>query len=153
MTALQGLGARVVLTRSGDQSLGLAERPAVAVNSDADLFISIHCNSNGTKNSATGIETYYHLAEPSSRLLAEAVHDNVCTITGMCDRRARSDSSLYSSGLAVLRRLENTGIPGLLLECGYMNNASDCSKLGNANYRKKVAKGISEGVREYIVGN
>ncbi|MCX6343659.1 MAG: N-acetylmuramoyl-L-alanine amidase [Armatimonadetes bacterium] len=151
--SLQKLGAKVILTRSTDQAVGLPERPGAAVDSGADIFISIHCNSNGTRNNLTGIETYYHMLEPSSRLLAEAVHDNVCTITGMCDRSARSDGRLYAGGLAVLRRLEGTGIPGFLVECGYLNNASDCSKLCSADYRKKVAQGIIKGVREYIEGN
>ncbi len=150
---LQKLGAKVILTRTTDQAVGLPERPGAAVDAGADLFVSIHCNSNGTLNSSTGIETYYHMLEPSSRLLAEAVHDNVCATTGMCDRRARSDRSLYASGLAVLRRLEGTGIPGLLIECGYVNNSSDCLKLCNSDYRKKVAKGIVQGLREYVEGN
>ncbi len=150
--ALEREGARTLLTRSGDTTMGLSARPEVALNNRADFFISIHCNSNGVKNSATGIETYYHLNESSPRALAYAVHAGVCSATGMCDRKARSDGSLYSTGLAVLRRLENTGLPGILLECGYLNHSSDRAKLTDSNYRAKLAEGIVAGLKAYVEG-
>ena len=72
----------------------------------------------------------------------------------MCDRRARSDWSLpYGlSGLGVLRALTGSGIPGILLECGYINNSSDRAKLLNADYRKKLANGIVTGLKAYVEG-
>ncbi len=151
-SALHAQGAKVILTRTSDVAMGLAARPEMALNCSADFFISIHCNSNGTLNSASGIETYYHKYEPSPMALAYAVHMGVCNSTGMCDRRPRSDSSLYGSGLAVLRRLENTGLPGILIECGYLNTASDRNKLLSSEYRKKLAAGIVEGLKSYVEG-
>ncbi|MCL5103962.1 MAG: N-acetylmuramoyl-L-alanine amidase [Armatimonadetes bacterium] len=150
--ALKHDGAQVIMTRSDDRAMGLAARPEVAVGAGADFFISLHCNSNGSPNSSTGIETYYHAQEPSPKILAYAVHDGVCATTGMCDRRARSDRSLYASGLAVLRRLEGSGIPGILVECGYINHSSDCARLLDSNYRKKLAQGIVAGLKEYVEG-
>ncbi|MCE5315527.1 MAG: N-acetylmuramoyl-L-alanine amidase [Armatimonadota bacterium] len=149
---LKAQGARTALTRTSDVAMGLAARPEVALAAGADFFISIHCNSNGTPNSASGIETYYHFYEPSPMALAYAVHAGVCTATGMCDRKPRSDKSLYESGLAVLSRLENSNTPGILLECGYMNHSSDRAKLLDANYRKKLAAGIVSGLKAYVEG-
>lgn len=150
--ALTAAGARATLARPGDETMGLAARSRVAIDNAADFFISLHCNSNTSANSSTGIETYYHLQEPSPRALAYAIHVGVCASTGMCDRKARSDSSLYSSGLGVLRELEGTGIPGVLLECGYLNHASDRAKLLSADHRAKLADGIVAGLRAYVEG-
>lgn len=153
VAALSKEGARTLLTRDGDQDMGLAARSEVAINSGADFFISLHCNSNLAPGSATGIETYYHFQEPSPKLLACAVHDGVCKFTGMCDRHPRSDRSLpYDTGLAVLRRLTDTGIPGILLECGYVNHSGDRAKLLDPTYRAKLAKGIVAGLKAYIEG-
>lgn len=152
VAALEREGARTMLTRSGDYVMGLAARPEVAINNNADFFISIHCNSNGSPNSATGIETYYHMYDPSPMALAYAIHAAMCNATGMCDRRARSDRTLYTSGLAVLRRLAGTGIPGVLLECGYINHSSDRARLTNSEYRKKLAAGIVAGLKAYVEG-
>lgn len=150
--ALSRLGAKVELTRESDQYVSLSARPDTAVRCGADFFISLHCNSNLAPNSASGIETYYHMEEPSPKLLAYAIHDGVCKYTGMCDRRARSDRKLYESGLAVLRGLSGTGIPGILLECGYLNNNSDRAKLLDAGYRAKLVAGIIAGLKAYVEG-
>ncbi|MBI5182305.1 MAG: N-acetylmuramoyl-L-alanine amidase [Nitrospirae bacterium] len=48
---------KVYLTREDDTFIPLPQRPAIAAGKDADLFISIHVNSN-TKRSSRGIETY-----------------------------------------------------------------------------------------------
>ena len=150
--ALEKEGARAVLTRSGDYYIGLAARPEVAISQGADFFISAHCNANDFSNTASGIETYYHKDEPSPKALGYAIHAGVCTFTGMCDRRARSDTKLYSSGLAVLRRLSGTSIPGILLECGYINHDSDRGKLLDAGYRRKLVAGIVAGFKAYVEG-
>lgn len=150
--AFERQGVRTRLTRDGDQVIGLAARSEIALNNGADFFISIHCNSNGSPNSVSGIETYYHMYEPSPRALAFALHQGVCAYTGMCDRKARSDRSLYSSGLAVLRRLAGTGLPGVLVECGYLNHSSDRGRLLNAEYRRKLAEGIVAGLKAYVEG-
>jgi len=52
------LGAEVVLTRDGDNTLPLKARTASANSEDADLFVSIHANANPTGR-LRGIETYY----------------------------------------------------------------------------------------------
>ena len=54
----QRLGVKVVLTRTEDVTLPLAERTKIANESKADLFISVHTNASKNK-SASGIETYY----------------------------------------------------------------------------------------------
>jgi N-acetylmuramoyl-L-alanine amidase len=58
-TALEArLGVRVILTRDGDQSVGLDERAAVANNNEADLFISLHANAS-VRESMAGAEVFY----------------------------------------------------------------------------------------------
>ena len=52
------LGADVVQTRESDVFVELEERTRIANDGDADLMISIHCNSART-SSVRGIETYY----------------------------------------------------------------------------------------------
>jgi N-acetylmuramoyl-L-alanine amidase len=52
------LGARVILTRDGDQTVGLDERAAVANNNKADLFISLHANAS-VRPGVSGAEVFY----------------------------------------------------------------------------------------------
>jgi N-acetylmuramoyl-L-alanine amidase len=54
----EGLGIRVVLTRTADYYVGLKERTAIANNNRADLFLSIHANAT-FRREIEGFETYY----------------------------------------------------------------------------------------------
>ncbi|HEY3347226.1 MAG TPA: N-acetylmuramoyl-L-alanine amidase, partial [Nitrospirota bacterium] len=51
------LGCKVVMTRDRDVFIDLDARPGIAVQNDADLFISIHANAS-PNSAAHGIETY-----------------------------------------------------------------------------------------------
>ena len=52
------LGVRVVMTRDDDRAVSLDERDAIANNSKADLFLSLHANSSPLA-SVKGTEVYY----------------------------------------------------------------------------------------------
>ena len=55
---LERRGVEVILTRQEDRFLSLEERTAVANDSRADLFVSIHANASKSRK-PRGIETYF----------------------------------------------------------------------------------------------
>ncbi|MGD8353700.1 MAG: N-acetylmuramoyl-L-alanine amidase [Pseudomonadota bacterium] len=70
----EGLGIKVVLTRTADYYVGLKERTAIGNNNRADLFLSIHANATFRRD-ITGYETYYlnmKSTNDQARELAEA---------------------------------------------------------------------------------
>jgi N-acetylmuramoyl-L-alanine amidase len=149
-TALESCGAKVVMTRDHDVDVPLYDRPKLANEIHADLFISIHNDSNRTPNSASGSTTYYHASEPSSRALAMCVQDAVRAVTGLPSRGALSDEVLYTNGLAVLRA---STMPAVLCEVAYINHAGDRKRLLDADFQLHVAEAICDGLRCYIEGN
>ncbi len=84
--ALRKRGVRVVLTRTGDLPVPLANRPAIANAIQADLFLSIHCNSMATAEQRavqTGVETYFLSAGASdSHASAVAARENADRLAG-----------------------------------------------------------------------
>lgn len=61
---LEEAGLKVILTRDSDEFISLPQRTEITTKSDADLFVSIHANSNPTRKTE-GIEVYY--AKTSSK--------------------------------------------------------------------------------------
>ncbi|MEL6761463.1 MAG: N-acetylmuramoyl-L-alanine amidase [Myxococcota bacterium] len=55
---LEAQGIRVVMTRTGDQTVSLNRRAQLASEAQADLMVSVHANAAPTSK-AHGIETYY----------------------------------------------------------------------------------------------
>ena len=51
-------GVKVIYTRDADEFVELSERTAIANRNNADVFISIHCNSSDDATKAVGAETY-----------------------------------------------------------------------------------------------
>jgi len=69
-------GCRVLLTRNRDVFIPLEERTALANTLGADLFISVHVNSNKSRR-ARGIETYFLSPARSKEELYTAARENM----------------------------------------------------------------------------
>lgn len=65
---------KVIYTRNGDYFLELIERAEIANKADADLFVSIHCNSHSSQ--ASGTETFVLGVTNSARNMAIAKKEN-----------------------------------------------------------------------------
>jgi len=140
-------GAKVVMTRESDRtvapegsSLGqeLSARVNIAETNNADMFVSIHSNSNPDP-SLYGAMTFYPSGKASK--LALEVQNSIITQTGAVDK-GTSPATFY-----VLR---NTSMPSILVEMGFISNADEAKKLQEDSYRNKVAQGIFNGVVKYF---
>ena len=67
---------KVVYTRETDKFVELSERAEIANRNNADVFVSIHCNSTETSNSAYGAETYVMGESKNEKNLAVAMKEN-----------------------------------------------------------------------------
>ena len=113
-------GFEVELSRSKDQYVSLSDRAAQANAWDADLFVSIHCNS-ATSSSANGTECYtYPTANTSTKSLSKNMASALAIKLGLTNRGHKE------ANFAVLR-LSN--MPAILIETAFINNANDASKL------------------------
>jgi len=81
-------GLKVLYTRTTDKTLKLWERPNLANDNRADLFISIHCNANNNR-AAAGSETYFMGLHKSEGNLEVAKRENAA-ITYESDYRENS---------------------------------------------------------------
>ncbi len=83
---LRKAGGKVVFTRTGDISVPLPNRAAIATAIRADLFVSVHLNSMPTpelRKHTQGIETYFLSADASdTHASAVAARENADRLAG-----------------------------------------------------------------------
>ncbi len=146
-SALAAAGASVIMTRNSDVFIPLSERYGIALRAGADMFVSIHANSNRVNGSRSGTTTYYHGQDSTSKILAECVEHEIATVSGMPMLGTASDFSRYKSGFAVLRGCK---MPAILVETGYINTQADRDKLANAGVQKDIAGAVVKGIKEFF---
>src|SRR5438094_557409 len=128
-------GYRVVMTRDSDVFVPLPTRVAIANSYRNAIFVCIHFNAT-QRRGASGIETYFYSRD--SLPLASAVHYYVTGGAPSANRGVRR------RGYYVLRK---TGIPAVLVECGFLTNPTEAAYAQSASYRQKLAEEIAAGVR------
>ena len=133
----------VIMTREVDADVSLDERVKIAKENDADIFVSIHLNSIGDVpmdvHKKRGTSVFYF--NNSSKALAETILKETTHSAGTRDDGAQTAS------FAVIRPTEYNAV---LVEAAYMTNPMDSMLYTNEKWRKKVSKGIAEGIIKYI---
>lgn len=138
---LQEGGWRVRMTRTDDSYMDIRDRAAYANQKQADLFVSIHCNSL-EEGQASGIETYYAEAkEETSQSLAQAIQTELIAFTGAVDRGVKT------TNYTVLVR---TDMPAALVEVGFLSDEGERTLLQQEEYLKKLAQGIAGGIEQEL---
>src|SRR5437773_3469680 len=132
---LAASGYRVVMTRDSDVFVPLPTRVAIANSYGNAIFVCIHFNS-AKRMGAGGIETYFYSRD--SLPLASAVHYFVAGGAPSANRGVRR------RGFYVLRK---TGIPAVLVECGFLTNPTEGAYAESTSYRQKLATEIAAGIR------
>ena len=113
-------GFDVEFSRSTDTYVSLSDRAAQANAWDADLFVSIHCNS-ATSSSANGTECY---TSPTANTSTKSLSKNMAS--ALASKLALTNRGHKEANFAVLR-LSN--MPSILIETAFINNANDANKL------------------------
>jgi N-acetylmuramoyl-L-alanine amidase len=170
------LGVRVILTRDEDRAVGADERAAVANNSKADLFLSLHANA-APAPSVTGAEVF-HLrldreGEDARRAaeaeavalpvlgggtreievirwdLAQARHvEASAVLAGLLEEELRKRVSMGPRPRqeAPLRVLVGANMPAALVEMAYLTNEEQAKVVRSEAYQTLVAQALFDAV-------
>ncbi len=131
----------VVLTRSSDENISLAQRTSIANDFSADFFISLHCNYYEDDAQIAGLECYYNSPDAmKSKAYAESIINAVSLSNDIKARDAKAE------GYYVLR---NTQMPAVLVEMGFLSNYSERQKLLSDDYQEILSQRIAEGILQY----
>ena len=180
---------KVVYTRERDVFVALNERAAVANRNNADVFISIHCNSAGSKGaSVTGAETFvlgehknaanlevakkensailyeedadeqygnFDLNSPEAYIAlslfqSEYLNQSLQLAANMQEqfskRVGRKDRGVQQAGFLVLWK---TAMPSILIELGFISNATEERFLASEQGQTYMASAIYRAFRDF----
>jgi len=145
------MGYKVEMTRKNDDGLysefasnkkmsDINERMRIIKQANPNLMISIHMNSF-SDSSACGAVTYYRINDEASKHVADLVQKSLNTYCGA--RWANGKTGDYYI-------LNNSYYTSILIECGFISNASEEKLLNTDRYRKDFVSAVSKGLSLYF---
>jgi N-acetylmuramoyl-L-alanine amidase len=173
------LGVRVVMTREDDRAVGLDERTAIANNSKADMFLSLHANA-ALAPVMKGSEVYY--LETSSDLEAARRDADATAVTvpvlgggsrelniirwDMAQGRHLDQSAKLASILstqlgakvpasprpiqqAPIRVLEGADMPAVEVEMLYLTNPDQEKAAASDDFKNTLAQALFDAVVQF----
>ena len=139
---LEEEGARVMLTRRGDENVPISERIDKIIASDADVLVSIHANSvsyNTNPVAIRGASVYYRYN--GFRPLAQIIHRHMLELP-------LHDFGLIGNFNFSLNSI--TELPNMLVETAFLSNPEDEMKLLDPEFRNDIADKIVAALREFF---
>ena len=133
---------QVIISRKSDKDISTDDRVTMANNEKADIFVSIHVNSQVGSNEAYGIETYYtDSGTVNSKDLAKTIQETLVSYVKTRDRGHKEES---------ITLLSKCNMPAVQVEAGFITNKNDKKNLEDETYKKELAKGIAQGILSYL---
>ncbi|MFD1064623.1 N-acetylmuramoyl-L-alanine amidase [Oceanobacillus locisalsi] len=135
---LEEAGANVIMTRSSDYFVSLAERVQISNSNNTDAFISLHYDSFSAVP-VSGVTTYYN--SDSDTDLANSLNSTLSSTVSLPSRGTQQ---------AGYKVLEETNAPSVLIELGYITNPNDITVVQTSDYQSSAARAITNGLINYL---
>ena len=149
---IQQSGAKTIMVREEDNDLGtsqgllkrkredLAQRLQLAMDAQAEVYLSIHANSFPDAK-LTGAQTFYHSDSPEGKLLAQSIQQELNNMTNG-HRVIKGNQDIY-----VLKKAHQAAVT---IELGFLSNLAEEQLLTTPEYQQKLAVAIYQGLNVYF---
>ena len=148
---LEKNGAIVYLTRYDDYDLSiknainrkrsdLSRRANIINDSNADIYLSIHLNSD-ISSTWQGAQAFYDKVNEKNEIIAKVMQEQFKKdLKTNREYKQINDHYLY----------QRVKIPGVLLEVGFISNPNERYLLKQESYQEKIAISIKNGLINYF---
>ncbi|WP_431135205.1 N-acetylmuramoyl-L-alanine amidase [Psychroserpens mesophilus] len=134
LAKLSDKNIKIITLRTEDTFLTLKDRVDFVNAQNADLILSLHCNSSNNTE-ASGVEAFYYEKNEyhkQSMSFSEILVKN--QLQTFSNRGKVKKAGFYI--------LKNVNCPAVVLELGFLTNENDRSILTNHDYQKTISKAI-----------
>ena len=148
------LGYDTVMIRSTDVSVytkgesisqkkisDLKERVRIVDETPNGILLSIHQN-NFSDSRYSGAQVFYSNNDESQKLAEKLQTSFISTLNPGSRRQIKRGEGIYL--------LEKISRPGVLIECGFLSNAEEETKLSSEDYQKKLCCVIAASLCQYL---
>ena len=150
---LESSNCNVVLTRSDENGIydadakkkkvsDLHNRTDLINNSGADIVVSVHLNKISGEQ-YYGWQSFYQKHNEQSKNLASLIQSN---LNYYIDRENKRTILPLSN----IYLMDNSKLPTVTIECGFLSNAEDTRLLQTDEYQNNIAWGIYAGIMDYF---
>lgn len=148
---LTARGYKVIMTREdNDKAISNIERAELATESNADITVRIHANSDNSSSAAGALTMAPTSANEyldsdiieKSNTLASCIINSYCNATGLANKGVISADNMTGTNWST--------VPVAILEMGFMSNQSDDLYITDSANHETMAKGIADGIDAYF---
>lgn len=132
-------GVEVKLSRAKDENDTLSEEIKECNAFAPDLAVDIHNNAGG----GDGAEVFHHHGGGKGKTLAENILSEVVKV-GQNSRGVKTRKN--ANGKDYYGFIRETSCPSVIVECAFVDNASDLKILATESDRQKVGRAIAKGI-------
>ena len=142
---LEANDVRVVMTREGDSNKKVQDmkrRIELIDETAPDVTVSIHQNSY-PEEYVHGAQVFFYTGSREGEALARSIQKQLVEkVDPENKRQVKANDSYYL--------LKKTGIPIVIVECGFLSNSIEAEKLCDSEYQDYVAWAIHMGIMQYL---
>jgi N-acetylmuramoyl-L-alanine amidase len=170
------LGLRVLMTRDDDRSVLVSDRTAMANNSKADMFISLHANAS-FRDAVSGATVYVAAFDSDQVTSSKVASERLPALGGglrdielvpwnLAQIRHKDQSDVFANLVvealkdhvplapkpvehASLRVLESANMPAVLVEVGYLSNAAQEKLIASSDFQSAIVLGLVDAIVRY----
>jgi len=145
---LTAIGVSVVYTRTEHSNPTDEERASLANLAEADVLLSLHCDSHDHVD-ASGVATFFFGRDRRTAWSAVGEHfadllqREIVARTGLANCRSHGRS---------WRLLQQTVMPAVRLEAGYLSHAEDAARLADPAFRDTLAEAVLVSLQRMYLG-
>lgn len=136
---LERHGVSVKMSRVKDEDDSVSEEIKECNAYAPDLAVDIHCNAG----KGDGAEVFHHHGGGKGKVLAQNILDEIVKV-GQNSRGAKIRKN--SQGKDYYGFIRSTTCPAVIVECAFVDNASDLEILATEGKRQKMGEAIARGI-------
>lgn len=137
----------IILSRDHDQNISVKDRVNFAIKKNADLFVSIHINSQMGGKSANGLNVVIPKEDNAylspSKLLGSSI---VQSFKNNFPLKVSDKLVQLNMGLWILKANQ---FPAVLIHAGYLTSQKDLPYLSQSPNQQTIARNILNGIENY----